>query len=123
MRRIPPHRTRSDHSMENPQASGTTTPVVLAPGAPAAGPAGARRANRSLRVRMIGAVLIAGVTTVAVGAFGINRMSALSEEVDVVYAEGTVPVDALRKLQVDWWQLQTHIDQIGRAHVCTPVTL
>ena len=60
-------------------------------------------------MRMIGAVLIAGVTTVAVGAFGINRMSMLSEEADVVYAEGTVPVDALRKLQVDWWQLQTHI--------------
>src|SRR3954451_24256960 len=76
---------------------------------PAAGGDRVRRANRSLRVRMIGAVLIAGVTTVAVGAFGINRMSTLSEEADVVYAEGTVPVDALRTLQVDWWQLQTHI--------------
>src|SRR3954470_6278657 len=76
---------------------------------PAAGGDRVRRANRSLRVRMIGAVLIAGVTTVAVGAFVINRMSTLSEEADVVYAEGTVPVDALRTLQVDWWQLQTHI--------------
>src|SRR3954470_16890916 len=76
---------------------------------PAAGGDRVRRANRSLRVRMIGAVLIAGVTTVAVGAFVINRMSTLSEEADVVYAEGTVPVDALRTLQVDWWELQTHI--------------
>ena len=59
---------------------------------------------------MIGAVLVAGVATVAVGcASAINRMSALSEAADVVYAEGTVPVDALRKLQVDWWELQTHI--------------
>ena len=58
---------------------------------------------------MIGAVLVAAVATVAVGAFGINRMSALSEAADVVYTEGTVPVDALRKLQVDWWELQTHI--------------
>src|SRR3954463_7685592 len=66
------------------------------------------RGNRSLRVRMIGAVLVASVTTVGVGAFGVSRMSELSEKADVVYAEGTVPVDALRKLQVDWWELQTH---------------
>src|SRR4051794_1328424 len=69
----------------------------------------ARRGNRSLRVRMIGAVLVAGVTTVGVGVFGVDRMSELSGKADGVYAEGTVPVDALRKLQVDWWELQTHI--------------
>jgi methyl-accepting chemotaxis protein len=72
-------------------------------------PAGGRRANRSLRVRMIGAVLVASVTTVGVGAFGVNRMSVLSDKADVVYAQGTVPVDALRTLQADWWQLQAHI--------------
>src|SRR4051794_39730840 len=71
-------------------------------------PAGGRRGNRSLRGRMIGAVLVASVTTVGVGAFGINRMSELSAKADLVYAEGTVPVDALRTLQVDWWELQTH---------------
>ena len=69
----------------------------------------APRGNRSLRVRMIGAVLVAGVTTVGVGIFGVDRMSELSAKADGVYAEGTVPVDALRKLQVDWWELQTHI--------------
>jgi len=67
------------------------------------------RGNGSLRVRMIGAVLVASVTTVGVGAFGINRMSELSTKADVVYSQGTLPVDALRTLQVDWWQLQTHI--------------
>jgi methyl-accepting chemotaxis protein len=72
-------------------------------------PAEGRRGNRSLRVRMIGAVLVASVTTVGVGAFGVNRMSELSAKADLVYAEGTVPVDALRTLQVDWWELQTHI--------------
>jgi methyl-accepting chemotaxis protein len=72
-------------------------------------PAGGRRANRSLRVRMIGAVLVASVTTVGVGLFGVNRMSELSAKADLVYSHGTVPVDALRKLQVDWWELQTHI--------------
>jgi len=77
-------------------------------------PAEGRRGNRSLRVRMIGAVLVASVTTVAVGAFGINRMSELSAKADLVYAEGTVPVDALRTLQVDWWQLQT---DIARANI------
>ena len=68
-----------------------------------------RRGNRSLRVRMIGAVLVASVTTVGVGVFGVNRMSELSAKADVVYSDGTVPVDALRTLQVDWWELQTHI--------------
>ena len=79
--------------------------------APEPSPSGQRqnRGNRSLRVRMIGAVLVAGVTTVGVGAFGVDRMSELSAKADVVYAEGTVPVDALRTLQVDWWELQTHI--------------
>jgi hypothetical protein len=72
-------------------------------------PAGVDRGNRSLRVRMIGAVLVASVTTVGVGAFGINRMSELSAKADVVYSQGTLPVDALRTLQVDWWELQTHI--------------
>jgi methyl-accepting chemotaxis protein len=73
-----------------------------------------RRGNRSLRVRMIGAVLVAGVTTLGVGAVGVNRMSELSVKADLVYAEGTLPVDALRKLQVDWWQLQT---DIARANI------
>ena len=77
-------------------------------------PAGGRRANRSLRVRMIGAVLVASVTTVGVGAFGVERMSTLSAKADLVYADGTVPVDALRTLQVDWWQLQT---DIARANI------
>src|SRR3712207_1436390 len=68
-----------------------------------------QRRGSGLRVRMLGAVLVAGVAPVAVGGFGINRMPALSEAADVVHSEGTVPVDALRKLQVDWWELQTHI--------------
>ncbi|HEV7186343.1 MAG TPA: methyl-accepting chemotaxis protein [Blastococcus sp.] len=77
-------------------------------------PTGERRANRSLRVRMIGAVLVASITTVGVGAFGVERMSALSAKADLVYADGTVPVDALRTLQVDWWELQT---DIARANI------
>jgi methyl-accepting chemotaxis protein len=95
--------------MQQAQDPGHVLTEGLEPDHPAAGPQRAGWANSSLRARMIGAVLVAGVATVAVGAFGINRMSALSEAADVVYAEGTVPVDSLRKLQVDWWELQTHI--------------
>jgi methyl-accepting chemotaxis protein len=79
-----------------------------------AGPVGGRRGNRSLRMRMIGAVLVASVTTVAVGAFGINRMSELSVKASDVYSDGTVPTAALRTLQVDWWRLQT---DIARANI------
>ena len=95
--------------MEQAQEPGHAATEGVEPDHPATGTDRPRRANRSLRVRMIGAVLIAGVATVAVGSFGINRMSALSAAADVVHTEGTVPVDALRKLQVDWWELQTHI--------------
>ena len=91
-----------DHTQE--PASEPSHDVVAVPEPSPSG----RRGNRSLRVRMIGAVLVASVTTVGVGAFGINRMSELSAKADLVYAEGTVPVDALRTLQVDWWELQTH---------------
>src|SRR5687768_13012408 len=99
----------SERRMQQAQDPGHVLTEGLEPDHPAAGPQRAGWANSSLRTRMIGAVLVAGVATVAVGAFGINRMSALSEAADVVYAEGTVPVDSLRKLQVDWWELQTHI--------------
>jgi hypothetical protein len=95
--------------MQQAQDPGHVLTEGLEPDHPAAGPQRAGWGNSSLRARMISAVLVAGVATVAVGAFGINRMSALSEAADVVYAEGTVPVDSLRKLQVDWWELQTHI--------------
>jgi methyl-accepting chemotaxis protein len=69
---------------------------------------GARRSGWSLRTRLLGTVLLAGVTTAGVGAFGISRMAAMSDEADAVYSDGTVPVDALRQLQVDWWQLQSN---------------
>ena len=60
--------------MQQAQEPGYAAPEELEGNHPEAAPERAPRANRSLRVRMIGAVLIAGVTTVAVGAFGINRM-------------------------------------------------
>ena len=75
--------------MQHAQDPGHQATEGLEPTHPAAGPDRPARANRSLRVRMIGAVLVAGIATVAVGGFGINRMSALSEAADVVYAEGT----------------------------------
>ena len=50
-------------------------------------------------------ILVVALTTVGVGAFGIQRMSVLSDQAEDVYDDGTVPLDALRQLQVDWWQL------------------
>ena len=80
------------------QELGRWRPRSSSPTSPPAGPAALRsRANRSLRVRMIGAVLVAGVATVAVGAFGDRpdvRRSARPPTSST--HEGTVPVDALR---------------------------
>jgi methyl-accepting chemotaxis protein len=62
-----------------------------------------------LRSRMLGAILVVALTTVGVGAFGINRMSALSDNAQQVYDRGAVPLDGLRSLEADWWQLSANI--------------
>jgi len=61
-----------------------------------------------LRGRLLAAILLVALTTVAVGSVGISRMSALSTQADEVYSDGAVPLDALRQLQVDWWTLSAH---------------
>jgi len=58
-----------------------------------------------LRSRMLGAILVVALTTVGVGAFGIQRMSVISDKAQDVYDDGAVPLDGLRRLQVDWWQM------------------
>jgi methyl-accepting chemotaxis protein len=65
-------------------------------------------ARVGLRGRLLAAIMLVAVTTLAVGLIGINRMSALSEQAQAVYDSGTVPVDALRSVQVSWWEVQAH---------------
>ncbi|MGY1723878.1 methyl-accepting chemotaxis protein [Blastococcus sp. SYSU DS0533] len=83
-----------------------------------AGTDGTRRGSSGigLRGRLLGSILVVALTTVGVGAFGIQRMSVLSDQAKNVYAEGTVPVDALRELQVNWWELSAFT---ARANVQT----
>ncbi len=70
---------------------------------------GARGRTRwGLRSRLLGAILVVAFTTVAVGLFGISRMGDISDQAQQVYDEGTVPVNAMRQLQVDWWQLSAY---------------
>ncbi len=63
------------------------------------------RRGLGLRGRVLGAILVVALTTVGVGAFGIQRMGVLSDQAQKVYDEGAVPVDALRELEVNWWEL------------------
>ena len=58
-----------------------------------------------LRTRLLGAILVVALTTLAVGVFGIHRMSVLADKAEQVYTEGAEPLDGLRTLQVDWWEL------------------
>jgi methyl-accepting chemotaxis protein len=58
---------------------------------------------------MLGAILVVALTTVAVGAFGIDRMSELSTKAEQVYERGAVPLDGLRRLEADWWQLSANV--------------
>ena len=68
-----------------------------------------RRRSWGLRSRMLGAILVVALTTVGVGAFGIQRMSVLSDQAQQVFDEGAEPLDGLRTLQSDWWELSTYI--------------
>ncbi|CAA9219641.1 MAG: Putative stomatin/prohibitin-family membrane protease subunit aq_911 [uncultured Blastococcus sp.] len=79
---------------------------------------GAERGGRSwgLQSRVLGAVLVVALTTVGVGAFGIQRMSLLSDQAQAVYDDGAQPLDALRTLQADWWQMGANI---ARANIPT----
>src|SRR5690242_18591680 len=61
-----------------------------------------------LRTRMLGAILVVALATVVVGVVGINRMSALSAEAEQVYTDGAQPLDGLRRLQADWWELSAY---------------
>ncbi|RBY87486.1 methyl-accepting chemotaxis protein [Blastococcus sp. TF02A-26] len=58
-----------------------------------------------LRTRVLGAVAVVAVTTLGVGAFGISRMATLDDKASEVYSHGAEPLDALRQLQVDWWEM------------------
>ncbi|MGY2126885.1 methyl-accepting chemotaxis protein [Blastococcus sp. SYSU DS0617] len=78
-------------------------------GAPEEPAAGARGVRFGLRSRMLGAILVVALTTVGVGAFGINRMSALSDNAQQVYDRGAIPLDGLRQLEADWWQLSANV--------------
>jgi methyl-accepting chemotaxis protein len=67
-----------------------------------------------LRGRLLGAILVVALTTIGVGAFGIQRMSVLSEKADQVFTDGAVPLDALRQMQATWWEFSA---QTARANI------
>jgi methyl-accepting chemotaxis protein len=65
------------------------------------------RGRAGLRSRLLAAILLVALTTLAVGAIGVQRMSVLNDRTEQVYREGAVPLDQLRSLQSEWWQFQT----------------
>ncbi len=74
-------------------------------------PTTGRRAVRrpgglGLRGRLLAAFLAAGVATLGIGAFGIHRMSVLSDHAEAVYDDGTVPLRGLLALEAAWWEFQ-----------------
>ncbi|TKJ23427.1 methyl-accepting chemotaxis protein [Blastococcus sp. CCUG 61487] len=69
----------------------------------------ARTARIGLRTRMLAAILVVALTTIGVGAFGIQRMAQLSDNAQEVYDRGAVPLDGLRRLEADWWQLSANV--------------
>jgi methyl-accepting chemotaxis protein len=67
-----------------------------------------RTGGWGLRSRVLGAVLVVALTTLGVGVFGISRMAVISDKAEQVYSDGAQPLDGLRQLQVDWWQLSAN---------------
>ncbi|MGY1821965.1 methyl-accepting chemotaxis protein [Geodermatophilus sp. SYSU D00079] len=74
-----------------------------APAPPAAPPTPGVLARVGLRGRLFAALLLVALTTLAVGAIGVQRMGVLSDSAERVYREGTVPLQALEELQTAWW--------------------
>ncbi|MGY2083280.1 methyl-accepting chemotaxis protein [Blastococcus sp. SYSU DS0539] len=62
-----------------------------------------------LRGRLLGSILVVALTTVGVGAFGIDRMSTLSDQAKQVYDDGAVPLHGLQELESDWWRLSANV--------------
>jgi methyl-accepting chemotaxis protein len=89
---------------------------------PEAGEPGSPGLRWGLRSRLLGAFLVVALITVGVGAFGIQRMSVLSDQAEQVYSHGAVPLDGLRSLQAIWWQ---YAAETARANIPTlpPATI
>src|SRR3954470_22907282 len=66
-------------------------------------PGGSALARVGLRGRLLTAILVVALTTLAVGIVGVQRMSVLSDSAERVYTDGTVPLLELKQLQLDWW--------------------
>ena len=69
------------------------------PGAELAGPL----SRVGLRGRLLAAIALVALTTLAVGIVGVQRMSVLADSSERVYTQGTVPLRELKELQNDWW--------------------
>ncbi|MPQ98058.1 HAMP domain-containing protein [Modestobacter sp. I12A-02628] len=57
-----------------------------------------------LRLRLLVAIALVGVTTLVAGAVGVMRMSELDRQAQNVYAEGAVPMDLVRSIQTNWYR-------------------
>jgi methyl-accepting chemotaxis protein len=98
---------------QNPPRT-TSTPATSTPAATT--PAATAAPGWSLRTRLLGAILVVAAIALAVGLFGIQRMSVLADKADEVHSAGAEPLDGLRTLQVDWWELSA---QTARAAIPT----
>ncbi len=68
-----------------------------------------------LRSRVLGAILVVAVTTVAAGGVGVARMATMAEQAQDVFDSGTRPLDALHTMQA------TFLDfQVGQARTAIP---
>src|SRR4051812_488950 len=85
------------------------------PSNPSAGrSAGSPLSRVGLRGRLLAAILLVALTTLAVGIVGVQRMSVLSASAERVYTDGTLPLQELKQLQVDWW---THEAYSARSQI------
>jgi len=73
-----------------------------------ASPLGRIAGRVGLRGRLLVAILLVALTTITVGAVGISRMAALSDQAEQVYTDGAEPLDGVRQLQALWFELQAY---------------
>lgn len=75
-----------------------------------------------IRVRILAAVGLTALTTLAMGGVGVVQMSLLNERAQTVYQQGATSIVKLHQVEVAWWEYQTFSARSSMANM-PPETL
>jgi len=72
-------------------------------------------AGLGIRPRILGAVGITALTTLAMGGLGVVQMSVLNDRAQAVYRDGATSLTRIHEVEVAWWTYQAYSARSGMA--------